>query len=113
MASYGTYCVASIVSLIGFITAAVLIEKSYELDNLKTENACSAITSGVVYKPKVDDKCNVWYDKTQTCFKGQIVNANGQLACEKKLIVPALICLVLAGVSLIAAIAFGYMYYNK
>ena len=115
MTSYGTYCVISIVFLIAFFTAAVLVAKSYELPNLKTANSCSVSKLGVV--PKVGDKCNAWDENTQTCFKGQIVkktvNGKEELVCEKKPIVPAIICLVIAGLSLIAAIAFGYLHYKN
>lgn len=114
--TYKTYCVISIVSLIGFFTAAILIGKSYELPQLKTQDTCSVnILGGVV--PKVGDKCNAWDDKTQKCFKGQIVKktVDGKevLACEKKPVVPAIICLVIAAVSLIAAIIFGYLHYKN
>lgn len=113
MTSYGTYCVISIVTLIASFTAAILIGKSYELPNLNTANTCS-VTLGVV--PKVGDKCNAWDDKTQKCFKGQIVKktVDGKevLACEKKPVVSAIICLVIAAVSLIAAIIFGYLHHK-
>lgn len=114
--TYGTYCVVSIVCLILSFTAAILIGKSYELPKLNTANTCSVnILGGVV--PKVGDNCNVWDDKTQTCFKGHIVkktiNGKEVLECEKKPIVPAIICLVITGLSLIAAITFGYLHYKN
>lgn len=115
MTSYGTYCVVSIVTLIVSFTAAILISKRYELPDFKTANSCSVNTLGVV--PKVGDSCNVWDDKTQTCFKGHIVkktvDGKERFECEKKPIVPAIICLVIAGLSLIAAIAFGYLHYKN
>ena len=115
MTSYGTYCVISIVALIASFTAAILITKTYELPKLNTANTCSVNILGGV--PKVGDNCNVWDDKTQTCFKGHIVkktiDGKEVLACEKKPIVPAIICLVISGLSLIAAIAFGYLHYKN
>ena len=113
--TYGTYCVVSIVCLILSFTAAILIGKSYELPKLKTQGTCSVNTLGVV--PKVGDSCNVWDDKTQTCFKGHIVkktiDGKEVIECEKKPIVPAIICLVITGLSLIAAITFGYLHYKN
>ena len=114
--TYRTYCVVSIVSLVGFFTAAILIGKSYELPQLKTQDTCSVIKLGVV--PKVGDRCNAWDDKTQKCFKGgqivkKTVNGKEVLECEKKPVVSAIICLVISGLSLIAAIAFGYLHYKN
>jgi hypothetical protein len=113
--TYGTCCVISIVFLIISFTAAILIGKRYEIPDFKTKNACEINTTTVV--PKVGDSCKVWDDNTEKCLKGSIVkkmvNDKEQLVCEKKPIMLAIICLVIAGLSLIAAIFCGYKYHTN
>ena len=113
--TYKRYCVISIVFLIISFTAAILIGKRYEIPDFKTKNACEINTTTVV--PKVGDSCKVWDDNTEKCLKGSIVkkmvNDKEQLVCEKKPIVWAIICLVIAGLSLIAAIFCGYKYHTN
>jgi hypothetical protein len=113
--AYGTNCIISIISLIIAIIAAVVIVSSYEFPDLKTENDCMSITSGIT--PKVGDSCKVWDDNTKKCLKGSIVkkSVNGidQLFCEKKPITLGIVFLAIAGLSFIAAIVFGYLYYKN
>ena len=118
MATNGTYCIISMVSLIGFFTVAILIGKSYELSDFKTADTClnrPPSTPGVVQQ--VGDVCNVWDSSAQKCLKGSIakktVNGKDKLVCEKKPIVSAFICLILAVISLIVAIVFGHKYYKN